>query len=718
MIDPALAARLAKMAAVPPVELPVWGRPSALALATEIRIIRTEAEAERMAADWGRLGVRFAGLHVEYQYGAAVDDGEDDDAERSDTSRLKPVVIGVTPVMPDAADNRLLVGRYAVDVRGPDALAGLARVLRFPTKFIVHSVRAVYLGLHTCNLPRPKAYFSTALAGALLELGKHHRCYENPAPRTEQEEMDAGRRARDRRRAALTLPALTLKYGVPLHVPGLRRALQVRLLGLAATEAINATDAEEVCNRAVATAGLYLPLRLALAEVGLEDHYDRVELPAAPVFADIEYHGVTVDREEFHRARQAAERAVEVYRQRLVCYGFNPELIDSFDERVRVFHELRILHHFRTRNRRPSYSFDKRSLEAHRALHPAVEVMCRYARLATVLRDRMFDDQFIGADGRIHAVIDPLGCDTGRPSFSKPNVVGVPRFARPAFTADSVEYDVAEIDYTCQEIFVAADEFDDPVLLADVNAGDPYVLWAKRGSAVDLPPESQTLDDEAFKQQYGDLRDRWKPLVLAPIYGQGAKGMATRAGVSVTRAREVQAQFFGRYHRLRDGLAEAVHQMAACGYVETATGMRRFRGAGGQLSPWERRIAVNTRVQGGAAAVLKVLLPRVARFLAQHGGRILLPAFDSLVIQYPSTLKAVVIKGVRALMLEAMQEIFPGTQPRVEANAHHPRCWNKFGPDSIRKFAAEVEAQARALEERENSIVSQTPAPSGTQGGR
>lgn len=68
-------------------------------------------------------------------------------------------------------------------------------------------------------------------------------------------------------------------------------------------------------------------------------------------------------------------------------------------------------------------------------------------------------------------------------------------------------------------------------------------------------------------------------------------------------------------------------------------------------------------MQGGAADVLKVLLPRAHSYLRQVGGRILVPLFDSLVFQVPSEVLQEAAAIIEHEMVMAMLSIYPSTLP-------------------------------------------------------
>ncbi len=261
----------------------------------------------------------------------------------------------------------------------------------------------------------------------------------------------------------------------------------------------------------------------------------------------------------------------------------------------------------------------------------------------------------------------------------------------------SVTLDGVYDAFKSREVFITAAHFNDPMLLADCNNGDPYCEMIRRFCLSDLAPGDALLDDKSLAialgaEKFKTLRGRMKVLMLATIYGMGDRAIAAQAGTTLQGAQQLRRRFFARYETLHAGIQRAERQLQARGYTVTATGLRRYRGAGGRLSAWERHWAVNAPIQGGSACVQKLLLPRLAAFMRRHGGRIVLPIFDAMLVGYPREARDAVLAGAPMLMVETMRELYPATRPRVDTTAGAPWCWNKDDhADSIERFLADVE---------------------------
>lgn len=706
-IDPRLRAQVLAIEPAASVALRPALPPSLVALAGAVQAVTTAEAANRMADALGRLDVAFVGMDAEFRFGDAGE-LEDDDNVMGGLSTLRPLLFGLAAMVVDPEGRGYVPVRYAVDVRRQETHAGLAAALALPLTFVAHHAKSELFALSALGLPWPRALFCTWLAAQLLDLGRHHARYIDPTPVDETAEEQAEREARQNRKAATSLQAQLNRYGIAYPFGGDKDAMRQRYLRLADDATFTSADFEYVTADAFGTAALYLPQTLALAEAGLTHHYNAVELPALRTFAEIEWHGLRVDRSKIKLAHEAARHAVDEYEERLRPYWFGDPAASgetastervvarSFNERDRVLGELGLLDLFASRDATSGYTFEKGRLKQHRGAHRVIELLYRHGKYSGILRDRLFAGEFIDTDDRIHPWINPLGADSGRPSFSKPNVVGIGKILRPIVVPDSDEFEIAELDYVAQEVFIAAAHFGDEVLLADCNKGDPYSAMIRQFCRADVGIDADDLDDAALKSRLGDrfkpLRSKMKILMLAVIYGMGGTAIAAQMRTTLEGARRLRAQFFERYPRLALGIELSHRRLHERGYVQTVTGLRRFRGREGALSSWEEKWAVNAPIQGGGACVLKRLLPRVQHYLAERGGRVLLPIFDALLVQYPRGTGAVVLPATEALMVDTMRELYPGTRPRVDVNAIATRCWNKNGyADSIERFVEDPE---------------------------
>ena len=113
------------------------------------------------------------------------------------------------------------------------------------------------------------------------------------------------------------------------------------------------------------------------------------------------------------------------------------------------------------------------------------------------------------------------------------------------------------------------------------------------------------------------MRQQAKQIVYGVIYGIGDKSLADQLGVDTMEAMRFMEKFKSEYRGVRAFLQDCVVSARKTGHVETLSGRRR-RLADIQHSNQARRTAaerqaVNTRVQGSAADLVKVAMVNIDR---------------------------------------------------------------------------------------------------------
>jgi hypothetical protein len=410
-------------------------------------------------------------------------------------------------------------------------------------------------------------------------------------------------------------------------------------------------------------------------------------MPAAVSFARMELAGIRVDVSAAAQVLDASRAAVVLLRRRLVEHGIDDP--NSDDQVMRAIFAADL----------NTPICDEVRLGSH-----DIEVMAQHNPVARLVQD--YRACFAASSGvvaqctqlqgnRVHPAFDPLGTVTGRPTVRQPNIIGIPRVLRPIVIPDGPNYGLFEADYSQQEIGMASRIYDDPRLLDDFNNRDVYVAVARDVVGPLIGENLSNLSDHEIKDHHGAIRTRAKVLVLGIFYGMTEAGVAVRLGVDVGTARLLIDRLHDRYPDLCRNMQAQRERAERDGYVETITGLRRYRVAKGKLSPAEERWTINAPVQAAGAALLKILLPRLEAALAPLGARVVLPVFDAVVVQAPLDRLDQAGELTRSLMVDVYQEMFPGVRPRVEITKQDPSCWNKAGDSgSLRRFIEEARGKA------------------------
>lgn len=209
---------------------------------------------------------------------------------------------------------------------------------------------------------------------------------------------------------------------------------------------------------------------------------------------------------------------------------------------------------------------------------------------------RMWEEQFVCPDGRIHTDYRQVGARTGRMSSQHPNVQNQPRDdlrLRYNFRADPgmalVTCDLSSIEMA---IFAA-------------YAGEGRLMDAIR-TGTDM--HNMTADYVGLKERkrpggiIESRRQRGKTFNFSIIYGLGVRGTRKKFQVPMNEARQMRQRYHDAYPEVGRLQTRIEWKLQDIGYLKSAWG-RRFR-----VDPRDSYKAMNYLIQGTAADVLKASL--------------------------------------------------------------------------------------------------------------
>ncbi len=148
----------------------------------------------------------------------------------------------------------------------------------------------------------------------------------------------------------------------------------------------------------------------------------------------------------------------------------------------------------------------------------------------------------IGPDGRARAMLNPFGLKTGRNRFTPTSYVLIrPEWQRTLFVRPAEGEAIALIDYSGQELAVAAALSGDEQLASDYNSGDMHSALAV---AAGLMPVGGS------KQEYAAQRAAAKAANFLTIYGGGVAKLAATIRSTEAFANNLLTIHRRRYPRL------------------------------------------------------------------------------------------------------------------------------------------------------------------------
>lgn len=370
-----------------------------------------------------------------------------------------------------------------------------------------------------------------------------------------------------------------------------------------------------------------------LADTGLSDVFEKMEMPLVSVLANMERRGVRVDVEKLRSISREIEVELTDLAERIHHLAGEPFTIDSPKQlAVVLFEKLELP---KGRKTKTGYSTDQKVLESLSKLHPLPAEVLRYRELAKI-KSTYADSlpALVNArTGRIHTSFNQTVTATGRLSSSDPNLQNIPirspigRRIRAAFIPEE-GYVLASFDYSQIELRLLAHLSKDPELQRAFREGKDI---HKRTAASVFNVSEEQVD--------ADMRAHAKTINFGITYGMGPVKLAGDLNISKSKAKEYIDHYFSIYSGVKEMIEEATARAERDGFVTTMFGRRRdlpdITSQNRQRSEAARRAAFNTIIQGTAADIIKVVMVRLAPALAEaaFSAHMILQVHDELVFE-------------------------------------------------------------------------------------
>ncbi|MCS7272810.1 MAG: DNA polymerase I [Fimbriimonadales bacterium] len=429
------------------------------------------------------------------------------------------------------------------------------------------------------------------------------------------------------------------------------------LLGLRLPEEESLRPAAEAC----ALLMLQPRLREILEQEETLSVLEQIEIPLAPILAEMEWHGIRIDAPYLQELSVRLEVEINAIAQEIYTLAGEAFNIGSPKQLSKILFEklgLPVIKKTKT-----GYSTDAEVLQTLAAEHPIAALIVKHRELSK-LRSTYAEalPKLVNPlTGRIHTKLNQTVTATGRLSSSEPNLQNIPvrteigREIRRAFIADP-NYLLLSLDYSQIELRILAHMSQDPMLLKAFEQGED-IHTATASILFGLPPEQ--IDKE--------LRRRAKTVNYAVLYGMSDYGLSQELGIGVSEARQIIEQYFQRFPYVKAFTQAILEAARETGYVRTLLGRKRYMPELHSANRNERlaaeRAAINMPFQGTAADIMKLAMIRVHRRLPEiePKARMLLQVHDELLLEVPASRERVaeVAHAIRAEMEHAYEMRVP-----------------------------------------------------------
>jgi DNA polymerase-1 len=254
---------------------------------------------------------------------------------------------------------------------------------------------------------------------------------------------------------------------------------------------------------------------------------------------------------------------------------------------------------------------------------------------------------------RVHTTYALAATTTGRLSSNEPNLQNIPvrtedgRKIRRAFIA-TPGHRLVSADYSQIELRLLAEIADIPVLKQAFKDGlDIHAMTASEMFGVPI------------KGMPSEIRRRAKAINFGIIYGISAFGLANQLGIAREEASAYIKKYFERFPGIRAYMDETKEFCRQNGYVTTLFGRKchypDIKASNASVRAFNERAAINARLQGTAADIIRRAMTRVEDALAAKklSAQMLLQVHDELIFEVPDAEVEATLPVVQHVMQDA-----------------------------------------------------------------
>ena len=413
--------------------------------------------------------------------------------------------------------------------------------------------------------------------------------------------------------------------------------------------------------QAEASLSLFQIFHPQVEQAGLLPVYESIDLPLAPVLADMERTGIRIDVAELSDLSKRLDSEIEQLAAQVYETAGRTFNINSPQQLGKVLFEDMNLPAPVKHGKGKVISTAADVLESLAPRYPVAQLVLDYRQLAK-LKGTYVDALPLlirPSTGRLHTTFNQAGAATGRLSSSNPNLQNIPirtevgREIRAAFIPDE-GWNLITADYSQIELRLLAHMSSDPVLAeAFTNGEDIHTRTAAEVFHVNPLMVN------------AEMRRSAKAVNFGIVYGQTPFGLAQQLGIDRKEAELYIRRYFERYSGVREFIDRTIEEVRQSGMAKTLLGRRRPIPDMHSRNPTARgfaeRTAVNTPLQGTAADLIKVAMIRIHNIFEEQKmrARMLLQVHDELIFEAPPD----EMEAVKALVKTEMESVYELSVP-------------------------------------------------------
>ncbi|WP_425040112.1 DNA polymerase I [Primorskyibacter sp. S187A] len=391
--------------------------------------------------------------------------------------------------------------------------------------------------------------------------------------------------------------------------------------------------------------------------------YETLERPLVPVLAQMEMHGVKVDRDTLSRmsnafAQKMAGLEAEIYE--LAGRSFNVGSPKQLGEIL--FDEMGL--EGGKKGKTGAYATGADVLEDLATEHELPRKVLDWRQLSK-LKSTYTDslqEHIHPETGRVHTSYSIAGANTGRLASTDPNLQNIPirteegRRIREAFVAEPGNVLVA-LDYSQIELRI----------LAHIAGIDALKDAFREGQDIHAATASEMFG-VPLDEMTPDVRRQAKAINFGVIYGISGFGLARNLRIPRAEAQGFIDRYFERFPGIRAYMDETTEFAKTHKRVETLFGRVIHTpeiAAKGPRAGFAKRAAINAPIQGTAADIIRRAMVRMPDAIAGLPARMLLQVHDELLFEVAEDAVDEVISTARDVMEDAAEPLVKLDVPLV-----------------------------------------------------
>ena len=369
-------------------------------------------------------------------------------------------------------------------------------------------------------------------------------------------------------------------------------------------------------------------------ELGMKKLLTEIELPLAPILAEMEEVGFKIDTAGMLEYAAALEELAEELKRTIYMRAGTEFNINSPKQLGEVlFVTLGLPYKKKIKS---GFSTDAQTLEELRAYSPIVDDILEYRQVTKLIGTYAAAmPEVADENGRIHTTFRQALTATGRLSSQDPNLQNIPiktkmgRQMRKYFIAED-GYTLVDADYSQIELRLLAHISEDYTMCEAFKAGAD--IHRKTASAVFGVPEEAVTEE---------MRKRAKAVNFGIVYGISGFSLAKDIGTTTKEASNYIKSYHLNYLGIDAYLERVVKEAEENGYTATPMGRRRYipelSSSNGMQRAFGKRVAMNAPIQGAAADIMKLAMIRVHDALKKElpEARLVMQVHDELIVEAP-----------------------------------------------------------------------------------